>query len=310
MILFISAFFCFAFLGCHKATGKESSAVKNKSSKNQEYTIAFISDTQFYSQSNPEIFNSMTQYLVDNSKPLNLQYIVHTGDIVEIADDEQQWINAKQAMEKIKHIPHGVLAGNHDTSSGPTFRDNYHKYFGAKFYKDCSWYGENRNDNDDHYDLIKIGNTEFIFVYLSDSPKKESIDFANKAFQKYYNRVGVLCVHNYLDTVNDTTEEGARLKKEVVAKNENVKIVLCGHRIAVGFLPAYFDDNGDGKDDRVVYQIISNTQTIRDGGYLMLLKYNEEKGFMSAYTYSPYKDDYLQGESGISMTRFTFKVPW
>lgn len=252
----------------------------------------------------------MSKYLVNNAKPLNLQYIVHTGDIVEVADDEKQWKNARKSIDIIKNIPHGVLAGNHDTGKGKFPRKNYHKYFGTKFFKDCSWYGEGINNNENHYDLIKIGKTEFIFVYLSDNPNEKSIEFANRAFQKHSKRVGVLCVHNYLDTIKRISKTGLKLKSQVVAKNKNIAMVLCGHKSTVGFLPAYFDDNADGENDRIVYQIISNAQTIRDGGYLMLLKYNEEKGIVSAITYSPYKDNYLEDEIGNSLTKFSFKVPW
>lgn len=305
--IFILTIFCLSFTGCNKSSAKDKTVVKNNNSQKEESTIAFLSDTQFYSKYYPYIYNIMTNYLKDNQQNLNLSYIVHTGDIVEDADLEQQWINARKSMDIIKDIPHGVLAGNHDTSSTDSFRNNYHKYFGSKYYENCSWYGENRNNNDDHYDLITIGKTNFIFVYLSDNPSQESIDFANKAFEKHKDRVGVLCVHNYITLDKEISKVGNKLQKEVVAKNSNVYMVLCGHCSIVGYIP---DEFKDGQSKRTVYQIIADYQNIRDGGYMMLLKYNDSTGKINAVTYSPYKDEYLQGQNGISTHSFSFKAPW
>lgn len=298
------------FFGCSKPIGNRAIAINTLQASKDEYTIAMLSDTQFYSQNNPEIFNKMTQYLKDNQSSLNLSYIMHTGDIVETADDETQWQNASKAMDIIKDIPNGVLAGNHDTGALEQRHLYYSKYFGQSRYKNCSWYGESHKDNNAHYDLITIGKTDFIFVYISNDPAQCCIDFANSAFQKYPNRVGVLCVHNYISMDKTLSPIGKYLQKNIVAKNKNVFMVFCGHCSITANLPAQFDDDQDGKNDRTVYQIIANYQSNKDSGYMLLLKINESKNIVTAYTYSPISNNYMQGESGISTSRFSFECPW
>ena len=58
----------------------------------------------------------MTQWIVDNKEKQNIQYVMHTGDIVDSMDRESEWVNADKSMKILEdaNIPYGVLAGNHD----------------------------------------------------------------------------------------------------------------------------------------------------------------------------------------------------
>ncbi|MEG1819477.1 MAG: metallophosphoesterase [Oscillospiraceae bacterium] len=310
--IFIITFIYLTLFGCANAKSEANKAAATNSleASKDEYSIAMITDTQFYSYNNADIFYKMTKYLKDNQKRLNLAYIMHTGDLVEMADDEVQWKVASNAMNIVKDIPNGVLAGNHDTGALNTRRQYFSKYFGEQRYDSCPWYGESHNDNNAHYDLVTIGKTEFIFVYISDDPAQCCINFANKAFAQYPNRVGVLCVHNYLTAEKTLSPIGEYLKENVVSKNNNVKMVFCGHCSVTANIPVQFDDDNDGKNDRTVYQIIANYQNDKTGGYMLILKINETKKTINAFTYSPINNNYLQGESGISKSRFSFEVPW
>ena len=306
------AIICLGFFGCSSPNKSDKVAIASPlQASKDEHSIAMMSDTQFYSQSNPEIFYKMTQYLVDNAKTLNLSYVIHAGDLVENYYDEAQWQVASTAMQTLNNIPHGVLAGNHDTDPSPELRrSNYNKYFGEWRFKDYKWYGESHENNSAHYDLVKIGKTNFIFVYISDETSQCCIDFANSAFQKYPNHVGVLCAHNYLSPNQTLSPVGEKLKQTIVAKNKNVYMVFCGHFYAAECLPAQLDDNGDGINDRTVYQIIANYQNIPNSGYMLIVKIDEAKGMVSALSYSPITNDYLKGDSGVSTNIFRFQAPW
>jgi len=309
-VLFTVAIICLSFFGCSNPKSDKVAIANPLQASKDEHSIAMMSDTQFYSQSNPEIFYKMTQYLVDNAKTLNLSYVMHTGDIVENFDNEAQWQVASTAMQTLKNIPHGVLAGNHDTGLPPDRRANYGKYFGEWRFKDNNWYGESHENNSAHYDLVKIGKTNFIFVYISDEPNQCCIDFANAAFKKYSDYVGVLCVHNYLTPEQILSPIGEQLKQNIVSKNKNVYMVFSGHFFATYCLPTQIDDNGDGINDRTVYQIIANYQQLHNSGYMLILKIDESKGTVSAQSYSPITNDYLQDDNGISTSRFSFQAPW
>ena len=73
-----------------------------------------------------------------------------------------------------------------------------------------------------------------------------------KSFQKYPDRVGVLCLHDFITTEGTLSEAGQQLREQVVAKCPNVYLVLCGHRYGLYTLEDAFDDDGDGVKERTV----------------------------------------------------------
>lgn len=81
------------------------------------FTVAFLGDTQNYSTYRPDIFNQVTQWLVDQKAARNIQFIVQDGDIVN-NDSTNEWNNARAAMERLDgQIPYATVRGNHDIGS-------------------------------------------------------------------------------------------------------------------------------------------------------------------------------------------------
>ena len=81
------------------------------------FTVAFLGDTQNYSQFHPAIFNQVTQWLVDNKAARNIQFVVQDGDIVN-NESTTEWNNARAAMQRLDGVvPYAVVRGNHDIGS-------------------------------------------------------------------------------------------------------------------------------------------------------------------------------------------------
>ena len=68
------------------------------------------------SDSAPDLFNGLTSWIVDNSRALNVTMVIHTGDIVQVANSTNDWNNANNAMMQLYNngIPYCWNAGNHD----------------------------------------------------------------------------------------------------------------------------------------------------------------------------------------------------
>ena len=164
------------------------------------YTIAWMSDTQHYSNRFPDIFYAMTAYLRDAEKELNLKYVAHTGDLINNYGSERQWENAVRAMASIANIPAGVCAGNHDVKHDDALYDNFSRYFGEKQsdYREC--YGGSFQDNRGHYDLIDAGSTRYLFIYMGYHVEQDGIEWIKSVLEQYPDRVAVLCTHAYFDT--------------------------------------------------------------------------------------------------------------
>ncbi len=260
------------------------------------YTIAWMSDTQHYSREFPDTFFAMTEYLRDAQEELNLQYVIHTGDIVASGTKEAQWQVATEAMAKIAHIPAGVCAGNHDVQGGKAIYKNYKDHFGED---DCSYrscYGGSFEDNRGHYDLIDVEGSRLLFLYMGFRVKQEGIDWMKSVIEQHPDRAVIICTHTYFDTNLSLLEDGRLIKEEIVEKYPNVYMVLGGHRYNVARVPEEFDDDGDGIPDRTVQQMICNYQAADSGGgsgYMMFFEVDEAKGEIRGYTYSPLLDDYV-----------------
>jgi len=84
------------------------------------FSVFWMTDTQFLSESNPALYRMMTKWIVDNWSAYNGKLVVHTGDIVETGATAVEWQNANEAMSVISKnkIPYSWCAGNHDDLVG------------------------------------------------------------------------------------------------------------------------------------------------------------------------------------------------
>lgn len=80
-------------------------------------------------------------------------------------------------------------------------------------------------------------------------------------------------------------------QERIVAKNPNVRLVLCGHSRGDSMRTDEFDDDEDGTPDRTVYSLMFNPQGRRNEyGYLRLLRFDPIARSIETYTYSPFLD--------------------
>ena len=286
------------------------------------YTIAWMSDPQHYSKKFPEYYYAMTSFLRDHREEMNLSYIINTGDLVHNTDLDSEWDVADKAQAMIDEIPNGVLAGNHDVLD-PIGYKTFCARFGEKRYKDKPWYGGSFENNRGHYDLLTIGQTDYLFVYMGFGPTKKAIQWVYDVFRNYPDRVGVLCLHDYYTKTQTLSEDGKRWHDQVVKKTPNLYMVLCGHKYGSYCFPESFDDDRDGREDRTVYQMLFNYQaSLFDGGggYLRLMQINEAEGTMRVLTYSPVFDDFNRFDDPENREEyypfdekneeFTLPLPW
>lgn len=258
------------------------------------YTIAWMSDPQHYSKKFPETYYAMTSFLRDHREEMHLAYVINTGDLVHNTDLASEWDVADRAQAMIDEIPNGVLAGNHDVLD-PIGYKTFCERFGEKRYKNKPWYGGSFENNRGHYDLITIGKTDYLIVYMGFAPNKKAFEWVSEVFRQYPDRIGILCLHDYYTKTQTLSEDGKKWYDQVVRKTPNLYMVLCGHKYGAYCFPESFDDDGDGREDRTVYQMLFNYQaSLHDGGggYLRLIQINEAEGTMYNLTYSPLLDDF------------------
>ncbi|WP_101842186.1 metallophosphoesterase [Halobacillus sp. Marseille-P3879] len=280
-----------------------------------DYTFVWMTDTQYYSKHHPHIYKSMTNWIASNKEKLSIPYVIHTGDIVNNWDNEEQWKHAVDSMNVLQNakLPYGVLAGNHDIDLKNKDYAPFSKHFGQAQFENQSYYGDSYKDNRGHYDLLSINGNKFIMVYMSWGISQEEIDWVNDVLEKHPDHIAFINLHQYLLPTGKRSRLGEDLYEQIIKPNENVVATLSGHYYGASKKVDQIDDNGDGTPDRKVYQLFANYQGISEGGkgYMRLLHVNQEENKIDVKTYSPYLNDYnyYDPKNRPGKDEFTIEVP-
>ncbi|NGP45171.1 metallophosphoesterase, partial [Bacillaceae bacterium SIJ1] len=261
-----------------------------------DYTFVWMTDTQYYAQSYPHIFKSQVEWIRDQQEEMDIKYVFHTGDIVNVYNNLRQWEVADKHMSILEdaNIPYGVLAGNHDVEQQTIDYNMYEQYFGEYRFAEQHYYGESYKNNRGHYDLISAEGNDFIMLYMGWGVNEEGIAWMNDVLARYPNRMAILNFHEYLLTSANRSDVGVRVYENVVKPNPNVIAVLSGHYFDSETLIDPIDDDGDGEPDRHVYQMLADYQGGPEGGqgYMRLFHVDKDSHQIYVNTYSPYMDDY------------------
>lgn len=237
---------------------------------NGSNTMLWSTDPQHYTvfEDLNAFYEKVYEYIGEEYLAGRAAYAITTGDIVDdsptSANAEKQWKIADKAIQLMEKtgMPNGVVTGNHDTGNYPSaIYSLYNKYFGADRYRSEAWFGGGLNDNASHYDLITVGNIDFVVLYLGYGVEgtPETIAWANDVLQRYSHRNAILATHQYLKASTGAWDASSRAEviyNEIVVPNENVKMLLCGHDNGAVTLKKQIGD------DRVFYEILSDYQFV------------------------------------------------
>lgn len=239
--------------------------------------LLWASDTQYLPKAAftdiNDYYNQIMNYVSSEYTNGNAAYFVHTGDIVdqnpsdpEVAADE--WARATLSYDILdnNNVPYGVCAGNHDVGTDIYDMDYsfYRQYFSSSRFNGKDFYGGTFNDNENHYDLVTIGDYDFIILYLGYGlvAYEDVVNWANNVLAKYPNRNAIVATHAYLDENgnHDLTVKADVMFNEILAKNENVKFAFSGHTDGSQYVKQTFGD-------RVVYEILNCYQFVEKDKY-------------------------------------------
>ena len=281
-----------------------------------DFTIAALPDTQFYSKSYPQIFAAQTQWIADNATAKNIKLVIGLGDIVDSGGSTSQWQNADAAYSIVdRKLPFLPTIGNHDYDhNNPSGRTgstvNYNIFFGPSRFSDRSWYKGNypAGSNENFYAAFTFGSHNYLFVVLEVFPRDASLQWAASIIKSHptYDVIVVTHAYTYYDNTRlDHCDEnsagsfgvaqdndGQQIWEKLTSRYSNIVMVLSGHVV-----------EGDGTGRRsdlaengnLVNQILSDYQSYPNGGdgYLRLITVSPTTNKISVKTYSPYLDKYL-----------------
>jgi VCBS repeat-containing protein len=256
------------------------------------FTIVAIGDTQNYTQSGTAvIYDSMTQWIVDNAVEQNIVFVTHQGDIVDTWDNSTEWTNARDSMDilDIAGIPYGVLPGNHDKEDVTNDATLFNQTFHYSQYESQPWYGGHYGTtNNNNYQLFSAGGDDYIVLHLEDWPDEGSvgavIGWADSVLTTYSDRKAIITTHGYM--TSGGIYEGKwgstlNIRNALVEAHDNVYFVLCGH-------------SGESTKTttvgtRQVHELLS---CYHAGGWLRIMTFVPADNRVYVETYSPWLDQW------------------
>lgn len=262
-----------------------------------------------------EIYYAIHDHMVEEYEAGEVAYVINTGDIVDdppnyAATAKKQWIVADKAFQILDdaNVPYGIETGNHDVGDYPMNLYNlYLQYFNESRYIDKPWYGGTADNNVSHYDLITVGNVDFLILYIGYGMEDDvaTIAWANEVLAMYPHRNAIICTHQYLSpTEGERKGRGEFIHTNIVQNNENVKMVLSGHYDGAAYRTVEIDENRSVLEAMADYQFVQKEELDYYEGHvdpehkIGSVKYCNGEGYIrevivngdsvSMFAYSPY----------------------
>jgi hypothetical protein len=285
----------------------------------EDFTVIALPDTQFYSQSFPEIFLSQTQWIVDSKDERNIAAVTHLGDIVQTGGNDAHWDNAEAAMSVLEDpettnledgIPYGLAVGNHDQSPGGSPRSGsdegattqkYNGRFGVHRFEGRQHYGGRYDfgdpetypdNNDNNFELFSAGDMDFIAIHLeydlTNTPEREAVlTWLDNVLMVHSDRRAIITTHYMLNTGGSFSGQGNAIYQRV-KDNPNVFLMLGGHV----WEAARRSDTYQGS---TIHSLLSDYQN-RGNGWLRIMTFSPDQDLIQVETYSTWLDQYDTGD--------------
>ncbi len=290
--------------------------------ENDRFTIIQIPDSQYYAQNFPAIFMSQTAWIVANRDVLNIRYVAHCGDVVNVASQISQWVNADAAMAQLEDaatttleygIPYGVLPGNHDQSplGDPDGTAYFNNWFGVNRFVGRDYYGGHYplQNNDNNYGFFRGSGMDFIVVSFEYDPTPDSdvLAWADSLLKTYSHHRAILVGHYFMNIGDGAPfSTQGQMTYNALKANPNLFLMLCGHR------------HGEGRridvyQGQTVYTLLANYQGLANGGdgWLRILEFSKSGNVINVTTYSPWLDEYgSDAVMGSNTTSAEFTLPY
>jgi hypothetical protein len=292
------------------------------------FSIFWITDTQFLSETNPDLFSKMTNWIVANWGAYNGKMVVHSGDIVQTGSVQAEWKNADAAMSILlkNGIPYTWCAGNHDDLVGddPTSGwsgNQWTSAFNPSVVRRALGKLDHVHWADDYHGgmntaaAFSADDLDFLIINIEwNADAGTTLKWVEGLLNhpRYAGHHVIIAPHAYIDETGSTDDEkwgpelSAFVKALTALMNRNsyrVFLTLNGHfatdsgyhtpHMADGRNELMFDrqDSTDDPDQPMATVTTPDSSKV-GGGTVTILTFNPERNLVSVKTYDVCTDKY------------------
>ncbi len=322
--LLLIAGFIFLFIICCAFQPKVSAQAP-------DFTIIVLPDPQFYPANNPAIFDSQTQWIVNNISALNIKMVLDVGDTVNGGGVASEWQAASNSMSKLEgKVPYFVAIGNHDYNAADPWNrtssaTNFNHYFGPSRYANSysGWLGSYpTGSNENFYAAITINGKRYLILSLEFYPRASALQWATGIIEQNADAEIIIVTHGYeyfdnthvalCDNYNaeyynmGADNDGEEMWTQMVSQYANISMVFSGHIVKSAGAFAAGRQTEAGVHGNIVNEMLADGQAMTNGGqgYLRILQVSAAKNQIQVSTYSPYLNAYMTDSDNA------FTVPW
>ncbi len=277
-----------------------------------DFSFVLLPDTQNEAQYFPNVLSSQTQWIVNNSKQLNVQAVLGLGDIVNNGTDVTQQTNADLAIRQLDNagIPYFLAIGNHDYDGGEDAGvvaravTGFNQWFGPSRYASKNYYKGNfpSGSNENFYGVLTINGKQYLILVLEFIPRTTSLNWAASIIQANPDKEVIVVTHSFLFVDGTTADrcdtedkprsdnDGEQMWDSFVSKYPNIIMVVNGH-LTAGEAARRADLGVNGN---LINSMFSNYQTDANGGngWLRIVTFHPSSNTISVQTFSPYLNSY------------------
>lgn len=264
-------------------------------------------------------------WIVENKNLLNIQWVVHLGDITN-NNKENAWEVADKSFKILENagIPYSIVYGDNDMKNpdknyydGIRHTKQLNRFFPvSRFDKPGTWWKGGFFEPgkiDNYYCLFEYKDYKFLIMNLEIAPRSAVLNWADNIISQNTSRKVIVVTHDYLDKNGKRLDDlktfslegrdnDGKLKgnnadavfKKLIKKNSNIIMVLCGHKEGTFQKEIKIKESKDSEEKRKVFEILSDFQDERlkgtdeksGKGLLRVLKFYPERNEIAISTIS------------------------
>ena len=315
-----------------------------------DFSFVFMGDQQIAisNDTTKRYVDKAYEYIRDNADAMNLKMYVNLGDIFDVVDfkfdgqdligsstyntsgeaekyganrgdskdetniyfwQQKEYNIAKRKVLMDANVPSMFVMGNHDYEEmAGTYRVNktFNEAFPLSIYDglgaqnvgkpdekiDKTHYfgGARMDDIEDSYSYFVANGQKYLVMVLGIHPNEDAIKWANEVVAANQDCKVIVCTHAYFQGKANLYEKEQRLWDKFISIHSNIMMVLCGHSWTDGRIIRRLDYGVNGNP---IYQFMINTQGEENGGLgvfaQMVFRAN---GSVDVGYYAPAVDDY------------------
>lgn len=267
----------------------------------EPFRLIVLPDTQFNPEKWPQQLTTMTEWIAKNAKPLNIKYVLHVGDMVNVGHNKRQWDNFDASMTVLDgKMPYVLAVGNHDFDkiAGKRSTVLFDQHFPAERFSKLPSFPTKGADKANTYRTFSAAGIDWLIVAMPFLPTDAQLEGANRVVKEHPDHRVIVLTHSYL-THTGRDKSGAYIWEKLVKRHRNISLVVCGHLSTVHFVSR----GGQGNQ---VYEMLfdwQNDKRPEPNSYLAILEFDPEAARLSVKSYSPVLDKYMTD----SRSQFEFR---